>query len=327
MHRLFKIALSSVLVLFLLPGPLGAVRDVGATAIVFPKGLIRWAGQPLQVQAQAVVRNFADSAASFPVLLRIDDQTAETTRVQDLAPLTSDTVEFPITLPESAEHTISCSTALTGDVQRGNDWVLASFRVLPRDIGIKGIELFPGDSLCIGDSFFCCIWVENYWFALDACPLLFTISSAAGGELVFADTALVELAPTEDAHVTFGPWMPEGEGLFRCQVRIDTIPLMDTVPSFFVTVLPSGVQERETPDAGRIAPIPTIVRGVLELPPGKPGQSTAGQSLVLLLDATGRCIAALHPGRNDMTRFPPGVYFVRLLTPNFAESKKLILMQ
>jgi hypothetical protein len=73
----------------------------------------------------------------------------------------------------------------------------------------------------------------------------------------------------------------------------------------------AGVEERGTPDVGRIVPIPTIVRGMLELPPGKPGQSTTGQSLVFLLDASGRKVMELHPGPNDVSRLSPGVYFVR----------------
>jgi hypothetical protein len=73
----------------------------------------------------------------------------------------------------------------------------------------------------------------------------------------------------------------------------------------------AGVEERETLDAGRTTPIPTIVRGVLELPSGKPGQSTPGQSLVFLLDISGRKVLNLHPGPNDVSGLAAGVYFVR----------------
>ncbi len=56
----------------------------------------------------------------------------------------------------------------------------------------------------------------------------------------------------------------------------------------------------------------TVVRGVLYLPSGRPGQSATGQSLVFLLDISGRKVANLHPGANDVSRFAAGVYFVRL---------------
>jgi hypothetical protein len=70
-----------------------------------------------------------------------------------------------------------------------------------------------------------------------------------------------------------------------------------------------GVEERTTPEAGRITPIPTIVRGVLEIGP----QLTANgsQPKTELLDIGGRKVLALHPGPNDVSRLGAGVYFVR----------------
>ena len=97
-----------------------------------------------------------------------------------------------------------------------------------------------------------------------------------------------------------------------------------------IEFLGGGVEEGGTPDAGCTAPFPTIVRGVLELPPGKPGQSTTGQSLVFLLDISGRKVMELHPGRNDVSRFGPGVYFVRDLGSGVRgrrEVRKVVLTQ
>jgi len=71
--------------------------------------------------------------------------------------------------------------------------------------------------------------------------------------------------------------------------------------------------QQETPGTGvGMTRLPSIVRGVLEMPQGRPGQSTTGQSLVFLLDATGRRVGELHPGPNDVSRFGAGVYFVCL---------------
>jgi DNA-binding beta-propeller fold protein YncE len=53
--------------------------------------------------------------------------------------------------------------------------------------------------------------------------------------------------------------------------------------------------------------IPTIVHGVLWLP--KASSFKAAQSR--LLDISGRKIADLHAGANDVSRLAPGVYFVR----------------
>jgi len=93
----------------------------------------------------------------------------------------------------------------------------------------------------------------------------------------------------------------------------------------------AGVEEeRSTPYALRATPAPTIVRGVLELSPGKPGQSTTGQSLVFLLDVSGRKVMELQPGPNDVSRFGAGVYFVRVQgsgTGGQGEVRKVVLTQ
>ncbi|MBM3315391.1 hypothetical protein FJY71_06075 [candidate division WOR-3 bacterium] len=74
---------------------------------------------------------------------------------------------------------------------------------------------------------------------------------------------------------------------------------------------PIPIQEAMNDERGRMKVGPTIVRGVLFLGAGKRGQSTTGQSLVLLLDAAGRKVMELRPGANDARHLSPGVYFVR----------------
>jgi hypothetical protein len=70
----------------------------------------------------------------------------------------------------------------------------------------------------------------------------------------------------------------------------------------------AGVEKGETPYALRATPIPTVVRGTLELPQAT---SPKPQATSWLLDAAGRRVAELHVGQNDVSRLSPGVYFVR----------------
>jgi hypothetical protein len=72
-----------------------------------------------------------------------------------------------------------------------------------------------------------------------------------------------------------------------------------------------GIAETPNGEVRRTNRMPTVVRSVLFLPPGKPGQSTTGQSLVFLLDISGRKVLDLHSGANDVSRLSPGVYFIR----------------
>jgi hypothetical protein len=74
----------------------------------------------------------------------------------------------------------------------------------------------------------------------------------------------------------------------------------------YVYSFPTAVQEPPavTPTAVRS---PTIVRGVLMLP----APSFKPQASGRLLDAAGRKAIDLKPGRNDVGRLAPGVYFVQ----------------
>jgi hypothetical protein len=73
-------------------------------------------------------------------------------------------------------------------------------------------------------------------------------------------------------------------------------------------------EKKPLPVAEHLA-LPTIVRGVLDLPEGSDFPVAKNRGLetspTFLLDATGRKVMELHPGPNDVSRFGAGVYFVR----------------
>ena len=75
-----------------------------------------------------------------------------------------------------------------------------------------------------------------------------------------------------------------------------------------VQTILSGIGERPSVllDAPRQSA--TILRGVLEMPEAT---SRKPQAAGWLLNATGRCVAELHPGLNDVSGMAPGVYFLR----------------
>jgi hypothetical protein len=64
--------------------------------------------------------------------------------------------------------------------------------------------------------------------------------------------------------------------------------------------------DRPAPDREPIAA--TVVRGMLKMTNDGSRQTIDGATL---LDATGRKVAVLRSGPNDVGRLPPGVYFVR----------------
>jgi YVTN family beta-propeller protein len=75
----------------------------------------------------------------------------------------------------------------------------------------------------------------------------------------------------------------------------------------------TGIEESPKPQASSRKPEPTIVRGVLMLGAVDSRQQTGYRAE--LLDVSGRRVAALQTGANDVRGLAPGVYFVRGVQP------------
>jgi len=70
----------------------------------------------------------------------------------------------------------------------------------------------------------------------------------------------------------------------------------------------AGVEESQQPQASSLKLTPTVVRGMLFLPPASGVECGASS---VLLDVAGRRVLDLSPGPNDVSRLSSGVYFVR----------------
>jgi hypothetical protein len=85
----------------------------------------------------------------------------------------------------------------------------------------------------------------------------------------------------------------------------------------------SGVaSEVRAPGASRLPPAATIIRGVLNLTPDISNPT----SDIVLLDAAGRRVVSLKPGRNDVSALAPGVYFVRSTIDNRQSSMSKVII-
>ncbi len=71
----------------------------------------------------------------------------------------------------------------------------------------------------------------------------------------------------------------------------------------------AGVEEATKTEVRTPKCEPTVVRGVLVLGAEGSRQNTAYRAE--LLDASGRKVAGLHSGTNDVSGLAPGVYFIR----------------
>jgi hypothetical protein len=77
---------------------------------------------------------------------------------------------------------------------------------------------------------------------------------------------------------------------------------------YYSHTLPPGIAEQEQQRLAAVQVSPSVVRGVLFLPTAS---SHRPQATSYLLDVSGRNVAELHPGVNDVRRLGAGVYFVR----------------
>ncbi len=97
-------------------------------------------------------------------------------------------------------------------------------------------------------------------------------------------------------------------------------PTMDSVEVRLPTV---GLEEGAPPRAARIAPAATVVRGTLVMP----ACGIRGEASGILLDAAGRSLLSLAPGRNDVSRLAPGVYFIRPARPASGATRRVVVLQ
>ncbi len=132
----------------------------------------------------------------------------------------------------------------------------------------------------------------------------------------WGDTLVASLGVVGGGHMA---WCPEHHRLF--------ISTSETT----VTVVREAVGVEEVPDPQSPSPRldATVVHGVLWLGAGTAPRSGASGALGLsragLLDATGRRVAVLEPGRNDISRLPAGVYVI--VEPGQASRRKVVKME
>jgi hypothetical protein len=93
-------------------------------------------------------------------------------------------------------------------------------------------------------------------------------------------------------------------------------PVFRANPQMTASLRPvaTGMQEGRGGEHSAMNRGPTIVRGVLFLPPSPfplpEGQGSGVSGRAVLLDISGRHVMNLHPGANDLRHLAPGVYFV-----------------
>jgi hypothetical protein len=201
-------------------------HDVGPTAILAPAGNV---DSGTVIVPQAVVHNYGNQNADFPVHLSIGGQYAESVAVS-LVPGADDTVSFPNwTASPLGPVTVVCRTALASDQNPANDTLRKAVTVVPRpDIDVGPIAILaPKGTLDSGTVQTPRAIVHNYGDQSATFPVYFCIGTG------YSDSATLSLVPGADDTVSFKDWSALFKGTFQtvCFTKLpgDERPENDTV--------------------------------------------------------------------------------------------------
>jgi hypothetical protein len=309
-------------------------HDVGVTQIVAPAEIVD-SGDT--VIPSAWVKNFGMQAEGFHVMLRIDSVYTAQDSVY-LSPGDSTLASFTQWPSlERGPHVAECSTMLADDENHVNDTAARIFTVSVYDVRVISVSL--SDTLPDSSSQTMMATVHNFGTG----PAGFV----ANAQILFEDTLQVYFSGGDSEYVEAGgttyyglaAWEPVLPGVYLVKAwilgeRSDTFE-----KDFYVRNGGSGVQDVKNLLAPSTfilnAPAPNPCRDAVVIRYGLPA---AADIRLDLCDVSGRVVAALVRGTmsagwhlaafrfpQSVNRVPKGVYFVRLQSPGFEKTQKVVV--
>ena len=198
-------------------------RDASTMRIVGPKGVV---DSGAVLTPQAIVRNYGNTAVTFPVTFAIGTDFTDTMQVTSLAPQDSQLVTFAYWIADTpGTFATRCSTGLPGDTSAGNDHISDSVEVIARsyDVGVTRL-VAPKGVVDSGAMFTPQAMVRNHGNTAASFPVIFRIGAD------YADTMQISGLPPQDSQlVTFAYWYagPGGTLVTRCSTALAADTLAD----------------------------------------------------------------------------------------------------
>ena len=312
--------------------------DVGVVRIIAPTSA--WVDSGMVVTPQAMVRNFGNLTASFPVIFRIDTFYTDTQDVVNLNPLDSTVVSFTDWLAlQRGTHTTKCSTALAGDINPANDARAGQARVRVRDVGVTQI-VAPVGIVDSGATITPRVRVANYGTGMAT----FSVTLRIGDSYTQTRNKTLFAGVTDTAN--FPAWTANELGTHPvfCSTAYtgDVNPANDTL-SDSVTVVPVvGVAKKNDQLVPRVfilensLPNPFIFRTIIHY-----GLPQGCQVNLQIYDPSGTLIRTLKAGTekpgfytaiwdgsdNEGKKIGKGIYFCRFKAGEFTATKKIVKME
>ncbi|UCG42971.1 MAG: VCBS repeat-containing protein [candidate division WOR-3 bacterium] len=229
--------------------------DVGATVILRPTGVI---DSGYAITPVAVVENFGNVDARFPVVMTVGTSFSDTTE-SVLTPGQTDTVEFAEwTASVPGTHPVLCYTLLDDDEDRSNDTArTTAIVVVPGHYDVGVVEVIaPLGQVDSGESRVPRAVVHNYGNLQTSFPVTMTIG------VDYAETVTHQLTPGATDSIDFPNWTATPVGLTPviCFTRLlpDDNRTNDTAYAE-VDVLPAPFHDIGT--SAILAPVSSMVAG------------------------------------------------------------------
>jgi N-acetylneuraminic acid mutarotase len=310
--------------------------DVGPVQVTAPWNSID--SGPI-VTPVVVVGNFGRYPESFPVMLRIDSNWIDYESTS-IAPQGTASVRFRSWDDESpGAHVIKCSTMMAGDEQPWNDVLYDTFDVLVFDAGINSLDL--SESMPQG-SFAPIAVIKNngpipgsimaYWWILQNDTLR-----------AYAQSESAYLAGRATQMVAFPSWnATPGVYLAKVFIMRGGVVYHDTVQARFV-VVNTGVAQ-----SGSEPPPQEFAFDIASTNPSRDQTVSLRYALpqasrlsLRVYDANGQVVRTLVDSRQEEGRYgviwdrqddrgcklSAGVYLIRLDSPSFERTRKIVITQ
>jgi YVTN family beta-propeller protein len=177
--------------------------DVGPVEILSPPGTPESGRVYLP---SAIIRNFGETPATFPVTMTVGTDYAETAQ-ETLASGLADTVVFPSWIAEPVGSlAVTCFTALVGDEDPANDTIRDSVRVVGspmHDVGAVAIVV-PTGTVHTGDTVTPRARIKNFG---NTAERFFDVRFRIGTSYNRTANATQTLYPDSVVELTFAPWV------------------------------------------------------------------------------------------------------------------------
>jgi hypothetical protein len=276
--------------------------DAGPARVICPSGILT---PESTYTPQVTVRNFGLNVISFPVRLGIGTSYSDSATVSNLPAGDSAIVVFRSwTAPAHGTCPVRCTTALASDEFPENDVLAETAQVYYRDIALVGFAS-PPDTVDSGQVVWPRARVRNNGTQDETFLMFFRIPDEGYDHWSMARA----LPPGRETLLTFTPWTPKlpGDHSYVGQLVAGDMDPSNDVLNWSVHVRTGAGIAEATGALGAARPRATIIRGMLRMVDRE--QKTGDRAE--LLDISGRKVADLQPGANDVRGLAPGVYFVR----------------